>query len=889
MLTALCLMAVVQSGVPAAQPPPAGPAVDPKTGVVHSQRLESGVPMGGIGCGGFQLMTDGGVSRVAINNNRQQPTGDLPGCFAALWIQAAGGSSARVLSLKSGYGLPTVRALDYDGLYPKAEIRYPDSDLPVQISLRAFSPIIPFDLRNSALPAVAFLYQIKNTTKKPVDVSLALSWENILGVGGTAERGSFHDRTGNRIARIPDIEGYFGLQFTGAPPASPSQDAGMHANATGDYLLLARPERKEAMVTTAGWNALDTHPGWWDSFAKDGSVSGEAPVGREGSAHPAGVVAVRMTIRPGDTVYFPFAIAWNTPIVRDVSGNDYGKYASAVYPTAMSAGRELLGNWRSLLSLTEEWQRALLFSDLPVWLSRRLIDSASILTTHSIYTRDARFALLESVGTGSTADFADARDRPAVGTLLLSFFPSLYAQELTELSKARSPTGGLPRSLGNLETGGLFALPAVAADHPPAGHAELAAPDDPVGASVFVLQFAQYVFWTGDTAFLKYYYPVVKETLEQMLQGCDSTGLPRPISAAGAAPAALTPSDALLWEAALRAGEELTRQPGSADAGNTAGACRQAAARAETEIQKRYWNGRFLAARTVAANKIEVRPGDVSASDQLVGQWAADLLDLGNLLPQDKLNTTLQSLHEPNGGALRPRQSSSRPGDNGPGQEDIGGEKANVLPYAALGAAILSVYQEPGDAGITQIKQLSDVRDNVLRSPWTSPIRLQVSAEAADRRPAGVTHAMDWNALPALTGFSCRVANGALSLTCNLPGTWRTLSAPIFTPRFWGYVFFKPTARGGMLTFRLDRIVPLRAAAPDRRVTGQPSLILKSLRVPGPPRTAGGNAETPSVHVSLRRVPVGARTTAGARGSLILLFETPLEMNAGDRLEVEVH
>ena len=38
------------------------------------------------------MMTDCAVSRATINNNWDKPTGDLKGCFAAIWTDAGGGS-----------------------------------------------------------------------------------------------------------------------------------------------------------------------------------------------------------------------------------------------------------------------------------------------------------------------------------------------------------------------------------------------------------------------------------------------------------------------------------------------------------------------------------------------------------------------------------------------------------------------------------------------------------------------------------------------------------------------------------------------------------------------------------------------------------------------------
>src|SRR2546427_11881313 len=69
--------------------------------IIHSKRLKSGLPLGGIGCGVFELMSDGSIGNLTINNNRDQPIESAPGCFAAFWTKSNGAS---VLQLSSPFG-----------------------------------------------------------------------------------------------------------------------------------------------------------------------------------------------------------------------------------------------------------------------------------------------------------------------------------------------------------------------------------------------------------------------------------------------------------------------------------------------------------------------------------------------------------------------------------------------------------------------------------------------------------------------------------------------------------------------------------------------------------------------------------------------------------------
>ena len=134
---------------------------DSPEGVIRSQRQANGVPLGGIGAGTFQLMSDGTVSRAILTNSWS--TDRRPACLLRRVMDENGRqTTARVLALRSPYGLPVARSLDFEGLPPQAALNFPDPALPLGVSLRAFSPLIPFDLRNSSFPAAAFIFRLRN-------------------------------------------------------------------------------------------------------------------------------------------------------------------------------------------------------------------------------------------------------------------------------------------------------------------------------------------------------------------------------------------------------------------------------------------------------------------------------------------------------------------------------------------------------------------------------------------------------------------------------------------------------------------------------------------------------------------------------------------------------
>ncbi|HLV79411.1 MAG TPA: GH116 family glycosyl-hydrolase, partial [Chthonomonadaceae bacterium] len=579
--------------------------LDPQTGMAFSRRLLSGVPLGGIGAGKVEIMTDGSFAHATVMNNPDKPTGSLPGCFAAIWTRTGTQTVARVLALDSPYGLPTVTRLDFDGLAPQAQITYPDPALPFAINLLAFSPLTPFVIKDSGYPAAAMVFRLKNTLPVPVEVSVAVSWEGLLGVGSDGHGGAFHDRYGVQVGAIPSAEGYFGLRYSSPPTAGATDDAArQRANTSGEMVLMTYPSRPEATVTTAGWNALDGHPAWWEEFSKTGDVGGGVGTGQEDRVHPAAALAVRLTLKPNDYVEVPFAVAWYAPHHWLPNGQDVGHFYQDIFDDAAGAARLLLSGWHSLHGLTEEWQKRLTYSNLPRWLARRLINATAPLIADSVYTRDGRFVLLPgaavlpsnaSVGPADPNAEAQSNTRQhlAASALLLALFPQLQAQFLTQYAYTGAVYGTIPPLAGNdLRT---LLGPPLSKTVPPAINALVSAaltmaiiPTDLMAApidsnSAYVLEAAQYVLWTGDINLLKTIFPAVHSALAALLQA--RKGEAFPAFAALPAPRA---GSLTLYLAAMRAGQRLADLMNEA---RLAADCHEAATRGATALEQDGWNG----------------------------------------------------------------------------------------------------------------------------------------------------------------------------------------------------------------------------------------------------------------------------------------------------------
>lgn len=583
-----------------------------ETGVVRNQRFLNGIPFGGIGTGTFQVMTDGAISHATLNNNPEQPTGDLPGSFAAVWTNAGGRTVTRVLRLKGAGdigergGLPFVSDIAYTGQFPQALLDYPDPSLPLKLSLRVYSPLIPHDLRNSSLPVALFVFTLKNDSRAPVQASVALSWENILGVGGISGK-PLDDRTGNKITVLPVQNGLFGLQFSAPDRTTLTPEDRLRFNATGNYTLMAQPLSADTLVTQAGWNARDPVPNWWKTFVADGSVTGEVGAGGNRIA-PAGVIAVKVDLKAWETREIPFAVAWYTPRWYTTSGAEYGHLYEKGFRDSTEIAAYALKDRLNLLALTEEWQGRLLRSSLPLWLSRRIINDASPLFTDTVLTRDsglgeknpgpALFASLEP--DGKRTPLGALEPRAFFQTLLLAWFPRLDREELARAADNRAANGLLASDAGTFQTG--FAPP---------GETK---PTDTTAACHYVLQIYRYYLSAGDRKFLDQYYPSVKRAAEYLVSAMEKGDLPPSVEADGG-----------LRLAALRIARLLALRIGDT---RFATLCDEA----------------FISAQKRLFPRLTTEPERLASL--VMSQGLADSLEAGDLVPSDTLSTLFAALPE---------------------------------------------------------------------------------------------------------------------------------------------------------------------------------------------------------------------------------------------------
>jgi uncharacterized protein (DUF608 family) len=138
-----------------------------------------GMPVGGIATGQLYLRGDGTLGLWRIFNRHvfsgygrdnyrtYRPDSPVDSGFAVV-VESDGKTLTKQLNRDFG-------TVEFAGEYPVGIVRYRDKGFPVKVEMEAFSPFIPLNAKDSALPATLFHITVENTSGKSLRAGI-LGW-----------------------------------------------------------------------------------------------------------------------------------------------------------------------------------------------------------------------------------------------------------------------------------------------------------------------------------------------------------------------------------------------------------------------------------------------------------------------------------------------------------------------------------------------------------------------------------------------------------------------------------------------------------------------------------------------------------------------------------------
>ena len=182
-------------------------------------------PLGGMGAGMVCLEGTGALSKISLRHRPELETEHR--VFAAVSIQGQR-TPARVLEgpipawklrpqfanlgATNTWGLPRFHEAAFTARFPFATVELKDDDVPVGVTLTAWSPFSPGDADNASLPVAGLEYTFTNAGATSVAAVFSFNAENFLAESGQ----DFMAPNSRSLDRIRPLPGGFMLYAAGA-------------------------------------------------------------------------------------------------------------------------------------------------------------------------------------------------------------------------------------------------------------------------------------------------------------------------------------------------------------------------------------------------------------------------------------------------------------------------------------------------------------------------------------------------------------------------------------------------------------------------------------------------------------------------------------------------
>ncbi len=495
----------------------------------------SGIPLGGLGAGSFELRADGYFHEWQIMNNAPWGAGPevvAPADAGFFGIHINGGADLQrtlVLGACPAYGrltnnpyhqpwLQHAERIDCDTRFPFTFLQYrygdaaPDQepDPPIEISLEAFSPFIPLDAKHSALPLAYFKFNLHNLKPQTFRISLFQAQRNLTGYTSRHRFSAQAFDTRNNRAW---------LVFT-------REDMDDDASDRGELLIGAFGHHKVALSYCA-------HPRTdrdvWEALIKTGQLDNadhgryEGVVGNEGEGGrgewvrlnmPFGALCQTITLPPLGHETLIFMLAWYFPnmwernyAARQCEPSRIGHQYNTWFDSAAAVFHYGADRFSDLYSDTHRFSDAYYQSSLPKWKLDAVNAQCTTLVKSSWWDDQGRFGIWEGLGCCGlqTTDITHYASFPIV-----LWFPELQKSQMRLTVANMEREGRIPHMMP-----GTFAC----CDVDRKNRIDL--------IPQFVLLVWRDVLWSGDMEYAWDMWPVVKQALNYFMTfDTDGDGLP---------------------------------------------------------------------------------------------------------------------------------------------------------------------------------------------------------------------------------------------------------------------------------------------------------------------------------------------------------------------------
>ena len=834
-------------------------------------------PLGGVAAGSLGLGGRGQLRDWEIFNRPN--LGFSPEyAFPAIWAQSQDAPpiahvlESRILPPYQGEeglgwqnapGLTRLEGATFTGEYPLAHLDFQDARLPVQVSLDAFSPFILHDPDDSGLPVAVLRYRVQNPGLKTVKVGICFSIDNPVN-DGTSEMASKRLNEYRMQGRLHGLA----MSNPGLPQDDPMQ---------GSFVLAAVPDAGAKMTFWRGWpqGAWWSSPLlFWDAFSAKGQLDGEPE-----ERNRVGSLCQSASLAAGQSRHFTFLLAWHFPNrtpqwcgwqapagkEKTLIGNFYSRRFQDAWDAAFYTANHL----EDLERRTRQFCQTFRESTLPDAVKEAAGANLSTLASTTCFrTADGEFHGFEGSNNSAGCCFGNCTHVWSYETVTAFLFPS-FALSLRKAAFGYSEdeTGAIHSR--QLLPDGIDRTPIIAAD----GH---------MGQIMHA-----YLDWrlSGDRDWLRSMWPRIREAVSfAWVQGGwdpERRGVAIGVQNNTYDVAFFGPNPlcGIYYLGALRAAEEMAL---AVEDRSMAAEYRQLFEQGRQWIDANLFNSEFyiqqikgfsleqiypslrIGAHGLNPERPQFQLGEGCLVDQMIGQYLACVMNLGDLVSPQHVQETLKSIYTYN------HKPTLVDHNNVERTFALNGEAALVIcdygsgsrpripfPYFAevmtgfeYSAATLMLYYGMVSEGVECIHNVRARYDGEKRNPWDE-------AECGHHYARAMA---SWSAVVALSGFDFDGNREAVVAVPRVAHqTFRCFWA---SGAGWGSFSYDENAHGRQFTLQVL----------------EGSLACRSCEI-------SGTGKATRAH---NNGAIQAHTSDAAAGRTVFRFHQPLRLTARSNLVLEL-
>ena len=638
----------------------------------RSDRVRSGIAMGGLGTGSVELRKDGQFYNWTIMNNWPLGIGqpievksyprnfsDQSFLFFLVRYQVEGEQPRMKLlqlnnSLSEGgmqsidYYYPWMSAVDriqYSACFPVTRMTFTDPEMPFKIHMEAFSPFIPTETKNSSLPGAFFNFTFESTGNSPVKVFLVATLRNLVGYDVTDK---------HFISQGHKGEGYKGFTMTCGgmdPDHSSTGEMGIFSlsNQSSYYLGWEHkhPYYEKLLVSERFEDINDTE-------GRNQEVDGQL-VGRVGGGtndqRCFSSIGVDHELDPGEAFSHSFVLSWYFPNsyggitgTPEVGNRNFalgveqtrklGHHYNNFFKSGKEVGLYMANNRKDLSKKTLQFQEDFYNSSLKPFVLDQVNSQFNTFITSSIFSQKGTFAIREGMTPDKPWGPFGTIDVSLYGSSsIIALFPELQKSMMHAHRRIQTREGEIHHGLQadiDIEHNGTWGV---------------------FERIDLVPNYIQLVlrdfFWTGDREYLEQMWPSVTRGIDYILTRRDEDGDRMPDMDGIMCSYDNFPMYGLAsyiqsqWLAAMASVSRASEIIGDRETKKLADAILEKGTRL---MDEKLWNGQYY---MLSNDYRGVRGEDDGVlTDQLVGQWVAHQSGLGYLVKPERVKSALSSIME---------------------------------------------------------------------------------------------------------------------------------------------------------------------------------------------------------------------------------------------------